>query len=201
MAQSDSFGDLIARLRSGDPEAASFLIQQYAGRLLALARARLDSVMRQKVDPEEVVQSALGSFFPRLAGGQFELENWEGLWSLLVTITLRKCGKKIRQFHRAARDVRREVAVPLAFGEDRPAWEVLASEPTPSEAAVLTEMVEQLMRGLDGRDRQIVELRLQGYTLAEISAQVGRTEHSIEGVLRRVRKRLQRQRDQEEQTP
>jgi RNA polymerase sigma-70 factor (ECF subfamily) len=198
--QHDSFNELMARLRAGDPKAESFFFQQYAGRLLALARAHLDTAIRQKVDPEEVVQSAFASFFPRLAGDQFELENWEGLWSLLVTITLRKCGKKIRHFHTAARDVRREVSVPPR-PEDRGVCEILSSEPTPAEAAMLTEMVELLMRGLDGRDRPIVELRLQGYTVAEIAAQVARTEHSVERVLRRVRKRLRRQRDQEDQTP
>jgi RNA polymerase sigma-70 factor (ECF subfamily) len=201
MPQSDSFHDLIARVRSGDPEAETSLFQQYAGRLIALARTHLDSVIRQKVDPEEVVQSAFGSFFPRLAGGQFELENWQGLWSLLVKITLRKCGKRIRHFHRAARDVRREVHVSAGSSEDQAVWETLSSDPTPSEAAVLAEMVEHMMRGLEGRDRQILELRLQGHKVLEISAQVSRTEHSVEAVLRRVRKRLQRQLDQEDQTP
>ena len=53
------------------------------------------------------------------------------------------------------------------------------------------------MRGLDDRERNVLELRLQGYTVREIAAQVGRTEHTVDGVLKRIRRRLQRLRDAE----
>jgi RNA polymerase sigma-70 factor (ECF subfamily) len=197
MTRQELFDELAARLRAGDPEAAQLLFQRYAGRLIGLARKHLDTVIRQKVDPEEVVQSAFKSFFPRLAGGKFELENWEGLWSLLVTITLRKCGKKVARFFGPSRDVRKEIPLPAGADEGPVNWQAVSGEPTPHEAATLAELVEVLMHGLGDRGRQVVELRLQGYTVPEISAQVGWTEHTVEGQLRRLRKRLRRQLDSE----
>jgi hypothetical protein len=44
-----------------------------------------------------------------------------------------------------------------------------AREPQPDEAAVLAETVGQFLDGLEDRERPIVELRLQGYTAAEIA--------------------------------
>ena len=44
---------------------------------------------RQKVDPEDVVQSAFRSFFTRQAAGQFDVASWDDLWGLLVVITVR----------------------------------------------------------------------------------------------------------------
>jgi RNA polymerase sigma-70 factor (ECF subfamily) len=199
MSPHDSLDALIPRLRAGDPEAEFLLFQRYSGRLIGLARAHLDSAIRQKTSPEDVVQSVFKSFYLRRAAGHIELESGAGLWSLLVTLTLRKCGKKVRYFHQQARDVRRETGTLPGATEVPSDWEALSSEPTPYEAAVLAETVEQMMRDLDERQRQILERRLQGYTVPEISSQVGRTEHTVEGVLRRIRGRLQRQRDEENQ--
>jgi len=54
------------------------------------------------------------------------------------------------------------------------------------------EIVEALMQGLDESERPILMLNLQGYSVAEISAQVGRTERTVQRVLRRIRQRLER---------
>ena len=65
MSLPDSFDDVITRLRDGDSEAATEIFHRFAARLIALARTRLDSRVRQKVDPEDVVQSVFRSFFIR----------------------------------------------------------------------------------------------------------------------------------------
>jgi RNA polymerase sigma-70 factor (ECF subfamily) len=191
MADETRFEDLMARLRRGDGEAAELIFDQYAHRLVGLARSRLDGLMRRKVDPEDVVQSVFRSFFQRQADGRIEIGNWESLWGMLVVITLRKCGRAVEYFRAARRNVRREVS-PRADREDfGPGWEVMADDPTPSEAAMLAETVENLMRSLEPRDRQILELSLQGQAAPQISATVGCTERTIYRVLERVKERLQ----------
>ena len=40
------------------------------------------------------MQSVFKSFFVRQGQGQFELDNWDSLWGLLVRITLRKRNHK-----------------------------------------------------------------------------------------------------------
>ena len=142
-----------------------------------------------------MVQSALGSFFLRERDGQFVLHDWDGLWGLLATITLRKCGHRTEHFRAACRDVGRE-ARPRPLADDAHAgWEALAREPSPQEVACFTETVEVVLRGLDARQQTIVALALQGHTPAEISAQVGRSERRVYALLRRVREQLEALRD------
>jgi RNA polymerase sigma-70 factor (ECF subfamily) len=192
MSQNGSFDDVIARLRAGDSDAATEVFQRFAQRLIALARTRLDSRLRQKVDPEDVLQSVYKSFFLRHAEGQFELEDWDSLWSLLTLITVRKCHRWTEYFHTAGRDVRAEVPPTLADDESVCNWEAPARQPTPEQAALLAELVEELLRDLEPREREVVTLALQGYTAAEISAQLRRPERTVYRILTRVKKRLQR---------
>jgi len=185
----------MAELRAGSNTAAEEIFRRYAGRLIALARNNLDGRLRQKIDADDVVQSALKSFFHRQADGQFDLGDWDGLWSLLVTITLRKAGHQVERFHAACRDVRREHAKP-ALEESAASWQALGNEPSPSHAAMLAETVENVLRSLaDDRERQIVSMSLQGFDVAEISVHVGRSERTVNRVLERLRHQLERQRD------
>jgi RNA polymerase sigma factor (sigma-70 family) len=191
-----SFADLMARLQAGDQDAAAQIFERFASRLIALARSRMGQRMRQKEDPEDVVQSVYQSFFVRQARGEFELRDWDSLWALLATITLRKCGHRIEHFQAARRDMRREIA-PDTREVLTMSWQGIAREPTPQEAAVLAELLEQTMRGLEGYQRQILELSLQGHSVAEISTRVGYTQRTVQRILQRVRSDLERQRGSE----
>ncbi len=191
MSEELTFLDLMTRLRAGNEEAARLIFHRFAGRLIALARSRLDDRVRQKVGPEDVAQSVLKSFFLRQAAGQFDLENWDTLWSLLTTITLRKCGHKIEHFRAACRDVRREAAA-AAADDSAASWQAIAREPTPDEAAQLADTVEQLFAGLGEEDRHIIELALQGYSPREISDRLDVLERTVYRRLERVKTRLER---------
>ena len=193
-----SFDDVMARLRAGNQEAATEIFNRFAYRLIALARSRLDSRTRAKLDPEDVIQSVYKSFFVRFAEGQFDLQTWDSLWSLLTVITLRKCGHHTEYFHAACRDVGREATPPPSREDSIASWQAIARDPTPSEAVILAETLEAVMHGLDERERQILALSLQGHTTQEISSQVGRTERTVRRALELIRKRLERMRDQDE---
>jgi RNA polymerase sigma-70 factor (ECF subfamily) len=193
MPDDAAFAALMDRLRRGDQTAAWEVFDRYARRLAGLARTRLSSRFAAKLDPEDVVQSVFRSFFHRHADGQFELSNWESLWALLTVITLRKCGHKTEHFLAACRDVRRET-VPLSE-ECATSWQGIARDPTPVEAAVLTETIATLLGELAERDRGIVELSLQGEPAEAISAKLGCSERTAARVLGRVRRRLERLRD------
>lgn len=151
--------------------------------------------MGRRIDPEDVVQSAYKSFYIRLARGEFQLDDWENAWGVLTTITLRKCGHRIEYLRAACRDIALETSPPPSRDDSSAAWEPIARGPTPAEAIVLAELVERLLDGLDDRERQIVLLRLQGFTEQEIATQVGRTDRTVRNVLRRARERLNRLRE------
>lgn len=196
--QETSFQDVMGRLRAGDQDAATEVFRRYAGRLIGLARSRLDPLVRRKEDPEDLLQSVFKSFFIRHAEGQWDLGGWDGLWGLLTAITLRKCGRKMVHFRRDRRDVRRETFPAPAGDTSSPVWEAAAEGPTPQEAAMLAETVEHLLSDLSERDRQIVVLDLQGHTAAEVAAQTGCSERTAHRVLDRIRKRLERLRGAQE---
>ncbi len=192
MSARQSFDDVMARLRAGDNAAATRVFDRYSNQLIALARRRLEPRILQKVDPEDVLQSVFRSFFRCQAAGQMEdLDTWDNLWGMLVVITLRKCGRRVEYFHTASRDIDREVS-PQPTGDQSAAnWEARTMEPTPAEAAILTETVEKVMQRLDERHRDILSMSLQGYTPPEISVKLERTERTVYRVLERVKEMLE----------
>ena len=193
MDADQSFRVLMERLQRGDDDAAKQVINRYARRLIGLARSKLDRLIRPKVGPEDVVNSAFKSFFARHAEGQFDLDSWDSLWTMLTVITVRKCARQAERFHGAKRDVGREVTEPKTISDSSAHdWLSGGRDPTPYEAAVLADTVEQLMHGLDQRERDILSLCLQGYSALEISEKVERTERTVHRVLGRLKKRLQR---------
>lgn len=194
MSQEDSFAEWMRRLRAGDEEAAAQIVQRFTQRLVAVVRRRTKDWLRPKMDPEDVTQSVYRSFFCRHAQGEFaDLRDWSSLWHLLAHITLRKCGHRIRYYQAARRNVRRETAPRFSTEDESKGWEQIAREPTPEEAAMLVETLEKLISELPSHERHILELSLQGQTVVEISAQVGYTERTVQRVLERVRKELERQ--------
>jgi RNA polymerase sigma-70 factor (ECF subfamily) len=192
MTPRGSAADVLARLRAGEEEAATRLFRRFAHRLIGLARQHLDTRIRAKEDPEDVVQSVYKSFFVRLEKDQFEIASWDDLWSLLTVITLRKCSDRRDYFRAQRRDAACEV--PADAGDSSSAnWGIaIDREPTPDEAAVLSETVEQVLRGLDSDDRAVIEMSLQGYSTQEISRQLGRTERTVQRLRQRVKQRLER---------
>src|SRR4029450_10634551 len=97
-------------------EASRALFEQFSQRLIGLARCHLDARLKNKVDPEDVVQSAYKSFFLRYGDQTLASEGSDALWSLLTLITLRKCADRAR-YHRAdCRNVSQEASSPVADG-------------------------------------------------------------------------------------
>ena len=145
----DSFAKLEPKLRAGDQGAATEVFRRFGDRLIALARTKLDMRIRRKEDPEEVVQSAYGSFFSRYHAGNFDVSTWDSLWSLLTVITVRKCLNRTEYYLAQCRSVAGELDANSWDDAAAGLSEAIDREPTPLEAAVLGETVEQMMHGLD----------------------------------------------------
>jgi RNA polymerase sigma-70 factor, ECF subfamily len=176
--------------RPPEDDAARAIFERFTRRLIGLARCHLGDRLRHKVDPEDVVQSVYKSFFLRYGDGTPGADDWDGLWGLLMVITLRKCADRARYYAAERRDLSREAAAGAGEKAD-PGRDLADREPTPEQAAVLAETIEELLRGLDTDERPIIELSLQGFSTREISDQTGRALRSVRRLRERVRLQLE----------
>src|SRR5436190_8616628 len=153
---------LIELWRQGDEDAARQIVERYIDRLLLLARRRISQRLASRVDAEDIVQSVFRTFFNRVKEGQFVFADQDDLCKLLVRITLHKTLRQVA-FHKAAkRDPGQEADQGSPHGSNLLA--VLDQEPTPEASIAFLDQLEHLLSRLGPAQRQIVELRLQGYT-------------------------------------
>jgi RNA polymerase sigma factor (sigma-70 family) len=196
MSASGSITALIERLQGGDHEAAALLWQRYYPRMVALARQKLKGSPRRMADEEDAALSAFDSFCRRAEGGQFpDLKDRDGLWTLLVVLTARKAADLLRHHHREKRGegrVHGDSALKPADGDSPGGFDDLpGDEPTPEEAALLAEEVENLLSRLRTPElRQIAVWKLEGHTNAEIAAKLRCSEPTVERRLAMIRRLL-----------
>jgi RNA polymerase sigma-70 factor (ECF subfamily) len=181
-----TFDELMGHLRSGSPDAAAAIFSLSEKRLLALARKNLDSRFRRKLDPDDIVQSVYKSFFAGCADGEFNFESWDSIWATLALMTVRKCRNMIEHLRAARRDVSREDA---CYRSWLAASAPDVQQPTPSEVIMLAESVDRLTSGVDKRQREVISLTLQGFSVAEISSMLGRAERSVRREVGRMKER------------
>jgi RNA polymerase sigma-70 factor (ECF subfamily) len=177
-----------------DDEAARQIWQRYVRGLLALARQDLEPRMQARIDAEDVVQSAFGSYFRRRA--DYDPADRDELWSLLVTITLNKVRNANRHHRRKKRDVRRTQSDGAVNGQEGVGWafDLMSDEtPTPAEAVALAEELDRRLHDLETtRDPdllRIARLKLDGCSNREIAEALRLTERSVERKLGRIRAR------------
>lgn len=186
-------GWVLERLRAGDPYAAELLVSRFSGQLCRLARQRLGLRYRRKLDYEDIVQSVFKSFIRLQAADALTFENWDALWGFLSLVAIRKCGHRIAYFEAARRSIRRErpaEAVQAATEMADADLRVFSRDPSPSHVAMLQETVARLLEPLSELERRIVTLALEGTGTAEISDNVGRSERTVQRVLKGVRDTL-----------
>lgn len=180
-----SDASLLRRLHGGETDAATELFLRYAGRVRALAAAQTSPTVRRRVDPDDIVQSVFRTFFRRATAGQYDIPAGDELWKLFLVIGLNKV-RAVAAHHTAAkRDVRATAAGPeFDAAADR--------TPADDEAAltVLRMTIDEILAPLPADHREIVELRVAGYEVAEIAARVGRAKRSVERVLQTFRTKL-----------
>jgi RNA polymerase sigma factor (sigma-70 family) len=179
--------ELLRRCRDGDEDAAEEIFRRYVERLTRLARSRLSPRLAGRTDPEDVVLSAWRSFFVGARAGRFSLGRSGDLWRLLVSITMHKLYRQARR-HTAER---RCVAVEQSLERTAEEWlPADGREPTPDEAITLADELEAVLSRLDACGRRVLELRLQGESLATIAADTGCSERTVRRLLAQIRELL-----------
>ncbi len=191
MADEGSVTRWFGQLQAGDPAAAQQLWERYFCRLVGLARSKLRNAPRQAADEEDVALSAFDSFCRNAERGRFpQLADRDGLWRLLVVLTVRKAQHLVRD---QTRQKRGGAGRPVSNGSAGPDEasvldQVLSREPTPDMAAQVAEEFGARLRRLDDSELETIALlRLEGYTVEEIAQKLGVVGRSIKRKLQLIR--------------
>jgi RNA polymerase sigma-70 factor (ECF subfamily) len=177
---------LAAYCRSGDEQAARQLFDAYVDRLLALARRRISQRLASRVDPEDIVQSVFRTFFVRLKAGQYQIADQDDLCKLLMRITVHKTLRQVA-FHRAGkRNPGKEQGQQEDDGDRL--RDLLDREPTPAETVAFLDQLELFLSKLRPEERQVLEMRLQGYSNEDIMEKLNiKHDRTIRRLIERVR--------------
>jgi RNA polymerase sigma-70 factor (ECF subfamily) len=183
----EDFATFLARVRSGDAQAADDLVRRYGSIIRREVRFRLsDPSVYRLVDDEDICQSVLASFFARASLGQYDLHAPAQLRQLLLSMARNKLAYAARRQHTQKRG-----------GQNAPeAVEDLAlagGYPSPSRVAAGRELLEQVRRCLGDEERRLAELRGQGHDWPEIARQLGGTADGRRMQLTRALDRVSRE--------
>lgn len=182
----------LRRLEAGHDLAAQRLWDVFFERLVQLARGRMQATDRRVADAEDVALSAFASFCRGVENQRFPgLSDRQGLWRLLVSITIHKVLHLQRDLSRQKRGGNaRSVEMP-ADTERSAVDQIISREPTPEFAAQVAEQYEQWMQALNNPElARLAEWKLEGFTNDEIAAKCGRTTRTVERKLNLIRKIL-----------
>ncbi|MFO0883517.1 MAG: protein kinase [Pirellulales bacterium] len=161
--------------REGSQEAARLLMARYEVRLVALIASRLGRRMKSQIDAQDVVQSAMGSFFRvtrKSANSAIQLSSTASAWNILATFARRKLSRALER-ESASKRGGGQNRVPL---DEIEAAEFLKHSPTGDKAdGVMSELRELL----SPEQTALLELLLENATQREIAQQLHVDERTV----------------------
>jgi DNA-directed RNA polymerase specialized sigma24 family protein len=184
----------IDQLKAGDRAAAQPLWEGYFQQLVLRTRQKLAGAPRRASDEEDVALSAFASFCRAAAQGRFpQLHDRDDLWHLLIVIADRKAGRLV-QYERRQRRGGGQVLDEAALRHGRtpaesfPLAQIADREPSPAFAAQVGEECQRLLAVLDDPELQrAAVLKMEGYTVAEIAAQMACAPRTVKRWLQLIR--------------
>ena len=182
-----SIDDLIRRVRAGDQDAASELVKRYEPAIRRAVRFRLaDSRLGALLDSMDICQSVLGSFFIRVATGQYKLETPEQLLKLLTAMARNKLISQARKQHSQRRDTRR-------ITSHQNEGQFVSARPSPSNQAAVRDLLQEVERRLSPDERRMLALKNEGRDWPSIASELGGNADSLRRKLSRALDRVAKQ--------
>jgi RNA polymerase sigma-70 factor (ECF subfamily) len=187
MADATDFDELLTRARSGDESAMTALVEQYEPEVRMVARVRLGAALRPHLDSVDLVQSVHKSLMIGLRADRYDISTPEQLIALALTIVRRKVSRQWRKLKRQQR-----LSGDGSGSQNLPGLiaSLSASESDPAEIASIREATAHILSRLDETETRVIELRLEGYTTAEVARQLGLDADVLRVKLSRLRRQL-----------
>lgn len=187
-APAPDFAGLLARAADGDTAALDELARHYEPKIRMVARVLLGPALRPYLDSVDLTQSVHKSILIGLRDEKYDISGPDQLIGLALTVLRRKAARHWRHLqrqHRLSGDGARPV-------DDLPGvlTALSSNETDPAAEALVRDEIRNLCDHLDEVERKILDLRLEGYTSAEIGEQIGLSRVNVRVRMTRLRQRL-----------
>lgn len=167
----------VAAVRSGDGIAAQHLWQRYFHQLMHQARMRMSNVEKTSYDEEDAAISTFNVLCQKLQEGCYpRIADRGELWHLMLTVLVRKIGRRNKYQSAAKRLESRSIA---RFSVDE--LPAAGSQEIPCECFELIALLG------DVNLQQVALLKFEGYTNNEIAVKMNRTRRTIQRMLNLIR--------------
>lgn len=159
---------LFARARAGDDSAWGELFQVCYPKVIRVVRRKLNNAAMGKIyDSTDFASEVMKSLAAN--AGRLDFPSMGALMAFLVEVAEQKVVDEYRRAHSKKRDVKRLSSLDAAG----PGAVVPSGAPTASKFAQAEEAWDRLLAGQDGTKRWMIELKREGYSVAEIAVKVG----------------------------
>jgi RNA polymerase sigma factor (sigma-70 family) len=174
---------LLEQLNSGDTAAAEQVFRTFEPLLHMLVRRQLRTPLRAKFDSMDVVQSVWADVLEGVQGAGWHFADRGHLQAFLVRLTRNRFLDRCRK-HRTA------LAREEPLTEASPAGSLECDQPRPSEVAQRNELWNQMLALCPPNHHELLRLKRQGMSLAELAERTGLHPSSVRRILYDLAKRV-----------
>ncbi len=185
----DSLDSLLVRLNAGDELAVKQMFLLFEPFMRMVIHRRINGSLRAKFDSADVVQSVWADFVAGMQKSKWTFENVEQLRAFLVKMTRNRFIDRLRK-HREL--LRREIKLPTENVDALPADRC----PRVSENFYAEELWQQMIEACPSAHYELLSLRRQGASIAEIAERTNLHEGSVRRILYEIARRVARLRQQ-----
>ncbi len=175
--------NLLARLCTGDKAAAEQVFLAFEPYLRKAVRRQLPAPFRAKFDSTDILQSVWADALRGFRDAGWRFVDADHLRGFLFVATRNRMIDRVRQHSTA---LQREE--PLDNGDRQGI--ASSTQPRPSELAQAADVWAQIQAQCAVEHRPILELKRQGFTLAEIAERVDLHPDSVRRILRTLARQL-----------
>jgi RNA polymerase sigma factor (sigma-70 family) len=182
---------LLARVKSGDEEAARDLLHRFENDVRMMVRVRLPRALRSQFDSMDFVQAVWQSV---LTGSNENLDRFENVQHFRGYLSGVARNKVLEEHRRRTqtrkRDLKREEPLYIRRGDRDVPRELPTPDPTPSQDEQAQDCLRQMIAGRSPQSTEIVDLRRLGMTFEEIAERTGLHERTVRRVIEAIRQRM-----------
>jgi RNA polymerase sigma-70 factor (ECF subfamily) len=185
----DPLDALLDKLCSGDAAAAEEVFRTYEPYLRMVVRRQLPARLRAKFDSVDVVQSIWVDVLHGFREAGWRFTNSAQLRAFLVKVTRNRFIDRVRQHQRV---LDREQPIESTELEGRS----MARDPRPSEVVQADDLWQQMLALCPPAHHELLRLKREGKSLAEIAEQTGLHPSSVRRILYDLARQLAASKDQ-----